>query len=96
MANLPKLADMLGGEFHEEPLYAENVTHLTKQEALYVRAAKQLEKEVTQAEMDFFREVHALEIKYQDRFNALHDKVDFHLVAKVKDIKFAACKVYLR
>jgi len=74
MANLPKLADMLGGEFHEEPLYAENVTHLTKQEALYVRAAKQLEKEVTQAEMDFFREVHALEIKYQERFNVLHDK----------------------
>lgn len=74
MANLPKLSDMLGGDFKEEPLYAENVAKLSKQEALYVRAAKQVEKEVTDIEMEFFKEVHALEIKYQEKFQTLQNK----------------------
>uniref|UniRef100_A0AC34RNG8 Nucleosome assembly protein 1-like 4 n=1 Tax=Panagrolaimus sp. JU765 TaxID=591449 RepID=A0AC34RNG8_9BILA len=74
MANLPKLADMLGGDFREEPMYAENVTHLSKQQSLFVRAAKQIEKETTDVEMEFFKEVHALEVKYQDKFNVLHQK----------------------
>ena len=75
LANLPNLAEMLGGDFHEEPLYAENVTKLTKQEALCVRAAKKIEKEATEIEMEFFKEVHALETKYQSRFKALNEKV---------------------
>jgi hypothetical protein len=73
-ANLPNLAAMLGEDFHEEPLYAENVTKLTKQQALCVRAAKKLEKQCTDIEMEFFTKVHELEAQYQARFKELTDK----------------------
>jgi|UniRef100_A0AC35ES69 hypothetical protein len=73
-ANLPNLAEMLGGDFHEEPLYAENVTKLTKQQAICVRAAKKIEKQCTDIEMDFFTKVHELETQYQAKFKELTDK----------------------
>lgn len=73
-ANLPNLAEMLGGDFHEEPLYAENVTKLTKQQAICVRAAKKIEKQCTDLEMEFFTKVHELETQYQARFKELTDK----------------------
>uniref|UniRef100_A0A914Z2S2 Nucleosome assembly protein 1-like 4 n=1 Tax=Panagrolaimus superbus TaxID=310955 RepID=A0A914Z2S2_9BILA len=73
-ANLPNLAEMLGGDFHEEPLYAENVTKLTKQQAICVRAAKKIEKQCTDIEMEFFTKVHELETQFQARFKELTDK----------------------
>uniref|UniRef100_A0A7E4WCB5 Nucleosome assembly protein 1-like 1 n=1 Tax=Panagrellus redivivus TaxID=6233 RepID=A0A7E4WCB5_PANRE len=71
-AALPNLNDLMG--YVEQPPFAENVAKLSKQQALYVRAAKNVEKEITQIEMEFFKKVHELESQYQGQFNALFEK----------------------
>lgn len=71
-AALPNLNNLMG--YVEQPPFAENIAKLSKQQALYVRAAKNVEKEITQVEMEFFKKVHELESQYQNQFNALFEK----------------------
>jgi|UniRef100_A0AC35FDR0 nucleosome assembly protein 1-like 1 len=63
-----------GDQNIEEDLFPEHVTKLSKSQAVTVRAAKKLEQQVVQIEMEFFAKIHALEAQYQHRFKDLSDK----------------------
>jgi hypothetical protein len=63
-----------GDSMVEEPLFPDNLTNLTKQQSICIRAAKKLEQQCTQIEMEFFTKVHELEAQYQSRFDDLAAK----------------------
>lgn len=69
---------MAGGDvIGDEMLFPDNLTNLTKQQAICIRGAKKLEKECTQIEMEFFQKVQELEAQFYPRFKDIIEKVSY-------------------
>uniref|UniRef100_A0A914ZAE7 Nucleosome assembly protein n=1 Tax=Panagrolaimus superbus TaxID=310955 RepID=A0A914ZAE7_9BILA len=78
MVHLSEIINPAGGDnavmMAEEDLFPEHVNKLTHSQAVCVRAAKKLEQQCTQIEIEFFAKVHELEAQFQSRFNDLNNK----------------------
>uniref|UniRef100_A0AC34GBX1 Uncharacterized protein n=2 Tax=Panagrolaimus sp. ES5 TaxID=591445 RepID=A0AC34GBX1_9BILA len=79
MVHLSEVINPAGGDnaammLEEENLFPDSLTGLTQKQAICIRAAKKLEQQCAQIEMEFFVKVHALEAEFQSRFNDLNNK----------------------
>lgn len=70
-----ELANELDSDFKEGPLYSENVTKLSKQQAIQIRAAKKAENEVIQLDMELSMDIDAVRLKHQVKRQAVITRV---------------------